>query len=86
MATKTRKASADPKWLGAPLVVCLDGPLASRWYFQADWDRSVAAGRHMVERGQPRSVYLEYTATGADQDHPTYPTTGRALRWNRGRS
>jgi hypothetical protein len=63
-------------------VVCVDGPLASRWYFADDWKASVAAAQHLVDRGgQTSSVYLQYVATDATREHPTQPTKGQVLRW-----
>jgi len=72
---------AAASWVDHPLVVAVDGPLGSRWYFEDDWRRKVAAGRYLVERGQAGSVYLEYELTDRRVDHPREKTTGRVLRW-----
>ncbi len=81
-----RPAKPVAKWVaeGRAVVVCADGPLASRWYFVDDWKASVAAAQHLVDvGGQAGSVYLEYVATGRTMPHPKEPVVGQVLRWRR---
>jgi hypothetical protein len=77
------KAVRAAMWVGKkPVVVCADGPLAGRWYFEEWWHAQVAACEHLLTKGQPRGVWLGYALTDATREHPTQPTSGRVLRWN----
>jgi hypothetical protein len=82
-ATDQSQRPKVAKWVqqGREVVVCVDGPLAGRWYFVEDWRARVDAARYMVEKGSAPASCLHYRLTAEELLHPKEPATGRVLRW-----
>lgn len=64
-----------------PLMVCEGGPLASRWYSEADWKVMRDAEAHTIEHEDRRPLVGPYKATKRTVANPTIDVTGTVWQW-----
>lgn len=66
-----------------PMVMCADGPHASTWWFESDWNKLVLSSQRMLDATGSRLAPLDYIEDGT-YPHPVYADdAGNAIHGKR---